>query len=77
MESNLKIGDTVRSVRKSLPKGHPLTVFEGVIVKIKPNIVWGFNIIVQNVTPTPLYERGEMIECKKEQVELVDKIKPN
>ena len=70
----MKIGDSVRSVRKAKSTGHPVLTFEGVIVNINKRMLWGHYITVQNVTPTPLYDRGEMIHCKLGDIEKVEQI---
>ena len=70
MEQEFKVGNTI------MFKNY---LMNGVIVK-KHNIPWGFNLVVQLVnvmgTTKALYDRGELIEVRPEDILLLDKILP-
>ena len=70
----IRVGAVVRCVRVGNTTKKPHLLFEGVVVDIDTRILWGFDIKVQVVTPTPLYDRGEIIETTKSALEVIDKV---
>lgn len=70
---NFSIGDSVEYVFSLAALINP----QGIVLKSsEPIYPWGNTVTVQVVNGTPLFERGQIMECKPTQLCKLGKIEP-